>query len=175
MRQAGASYREIAQVFGLSKQAIGAILQGFAVEKSKLEKRHEMLEEIRMANDPDRKWAATDLLEALGVITMARNAVANYFQWRQMTEISLRELMDLVISEKQHARLGYLISPLIDLRCMGRRGFWSVVRQLTELDLGERNNQEWTGRLRRLRQCSRIRGEIQYGWPRPGDFFTELE
>ena len=35
----------------------------------------------------------------------------------------LREFMDLVIAEKRHVKPGYLIALLLDMRCVGVRGF----------------------------------------------------
>jgi hypothetical protein len=42
--------------------------------------------------------------------------------------------MDLVICQKVHAKSGHLITPLLDVRCVGVEGFWSAVRRLTESD-----------------------------------------
>ena len=85
----------------------------------------------------------------------------------RILETSLREFMELVISEKMHGKPGYLIAPLLDMRCVGVKGFWSAVRQLTESDLGQRCNQEWRRRIARLSQASRIVGDQRNSWSKP--------
>jgi hypothetical protein len=74
--------------------------------------------------------------------------------------------MDLVIADEDHAKQGYLITPLLDMRCVGVKGFWSAVRRLTEADLGQRSNEEWRKKLTRLRQSSRIVG-VRQTWSKP--------
>lgn len=66
--------------------------------------------------------------------------------------------MDLVIPLTSHPKPGYLYAPMLNFRCAGVKGFWSVVSRLTESDLGESCNQEWRKRLARLSGCTRIVG-----------------
>ena len=98
--------------------------------------------------------------------TITQNALIHNFEWDEIPEVSLRELMDLAIPERDHPKPGYLITPLLDCRCVGVEGFWSVVSGLTESNLGEKCNQEWRKRLARLRQALRIVG-MQRTWSKP--------
>ncbi len=169
MQQAGVSHREIALKFRVSEERIRGILQESEAEKSLFKRSHQLREEIRQADDLDKKWVVVDLVDALRLITVTRYALVNHFKWSQTPEISLRELMDLAISQKTDSRPGYLITPLLNVRCVGAKGFWSVVNCLTKVDLGERCNQEWSERLERLKRCGRIRGATPYSWSKPCD------
>ncbi len=142
-------------------------MQEFEAEKAFLQRSCRLLEEIRRTNDVDRKWAVADLVDALRFIKMTRTALVHHFEWCQNKEISLRDLMDLAVSEKRDARKGYVITPLLDFRCVGVKGFRSVVDQLTNLDLGESCNGEWRKRLERLKRGWRIKGVRSHSWSKP--------
>ena len=43
--------------------------------------------------------------------------------------------------------LGFMMSPLLRVYGLGKKGFWSVVKGLTDLDMGTHCNQEWQARL----------------------------
>ena len=87
-------------------------------------------------------------------------------EWSGIPEVSLRELMDMAIPQRNHPKPGYLITPLLDVRCIGAEGFWSGVSRLTESDLGNQCNEQWRKRLARLSQSSRIVG-VQRTWSTP--------
>jgi hypothetical protein len=126
-----------------------------------------LLQEFRRADDLDRKWKVADLLDALLLMTTTRTALRWWFEGNRIEETSLREFMELVISEKTHAKPGYLIAPLLDMRCVGVKGFWSAVRRLLESDIGERCNQEWRKRIARLSEASRRVGVRRLAWSKP--------
>ena len=165
-QEAGTSLKEIAVACGMSVKAVQHVLRklqadGVAVRRSK-----ELLQEFRRADDLDRKWKVAEVLNALLLVTTTRTALKWWFEGGKTERTSLREFMDLVISQKDHAKSGYLITPLLDMRCVGVKGFWSAVRRLTESDLGERCNEEWRRRLVKLRRALRIVG-VQRTWSKP--------
>jgi len=107
------------------------------------------------------------LVQGLRPNVRTQNAIIRYFEWAKTPAISLRELMDVTISKQEHPKAGYVLTPLLDFRCVGVEGFWSLVTRLTESDLGERCKEEWVKRLTRLRQASRIAGGRRYSWSKP--------
>jgi hypothetical protein len=159
MREAGNSIHEIASTLDMSRELVQGIARMFETEEVLSARSRRFLENIRQADDPDKKWRASYLMQALRLKTITQNALI-HFRWAGTPQISLRELMDLAISEKGHPKPGFLITPLLGCRCVGEEGFWFVVSRLTEADLGGRCNQEWDKRLARLRQCSRIVGGL---------------
>jgi hypothetical protein len=46
----------------------------------------------------------------------------------------------------------FMMSPLLRVKGVGKKGFWSVVNGLTEMDLGRRCNEEWQKRLAKIKQ-----------------------
>ncbi len=164
MQEAGASPTDIASASGISVEAVRWVFNKLKTDEKAFRRSGDLLEEFRQADDLDKKRKVTDVLDALPLMTTTRTALRWWFEWEKMDELSLRELMNLLISEKTHAKPGYLITPLLDVRCVGVKGFWSTVSRLTESDLGERCNQEWRKRLARLRQASRIVGGRPLSW-----------
>ena len=82
------------------------------------------------------------MLQAMNLSTRARTAIKNWFEWHDVTEITLG------------------ITPLLDVRKVKLHTFWSTVKRLTEADLGRECNLEWKRRLTRLNQASRIVGGV---------------
>ena len=167
MGEAGASEKEIALAFGMSREAVRLVFRKIEADEAGIQKSREILQEFRQADDLDKKWKVADMLDALLLMTRTRTALRWWFEGNRIEETSLREFMELVISEKRHAKPGYLIAPMLDMRCVGVKGFWSAVRRLLESDLGERCNQEWRKRLARLSEASRIVGVRRLAWSKP--------
>ena len=164
MHEAGASNKEISLVVGISGEALRLVFKKFEGQKAANENSKELLGEIRQLDDLERKWKVMDLLDALLLTTRARTAIKNRCEWKHVTELSLREFMELVISDKPHAKPGFLLTPLVDFRNVRLNSFWATVKRLAELDLGDRCNQEWRRRLELLRQASRLHGGNRYSW-----------
>lgn len=167
MCEAGASPMEIASTLSMSIEALRMVFRQQEADKAEVRKSKELLEKLRRANDLDKKWEVADVLDALLLMARTRAALRVWFEEGKIEQINLREFMDLVISEKRHSKTGYLIAPLLDVRCAGAKGFWWTVRRLTESDLGESCNQEWGKRLGQLRQASRIVGDRRLSWSQP--------
>jgi hypothetical protein len=161
MHEAGASNNEITLAVGISGEALRLVFKKLEAEKAANESSAELLWEIRRLDDLDRKWRVMDLLAALPLTTRARTAIKNRCEWKHVTELSLREFMELVISDKPH---GFLLTPLVDFRNVRLKSFWATVKRLAELDLRYRCNQEWRRRLELLRQASRLHGGNRYSW-----------
>ena len=168
MRETGDSVEEIASTLDTSMGLVQQIARRFETEEVLSRRSKRFLANIRNADDPDRKWKVSYVIQALRLKTITQNALIRHFEWADTPGVSLRELMDLAIPEKDHPKLGYLITGLLDVRCIQMEGFLSVVSRLTEADLGEKCNEEWRKRLARLRRCSRVVGVLRT-WSLPFD------
>ncbi len=166
MWEAGESIREIAEVLDLWEETVEGIVRKFETEEALSLRSCRLLENVRKADDLDKKWKASYVIQALRLKTITQNALINHFEREEVPEVSLRGLMDLAISEEKHSKPGYVITHLLNICCIGLEGFWSVVRGLTESDLGERCNGEWSRRMARLRRSSRISG-VHQTWSKP--------
>jgi len=127
-----------------------------AAEKAQAERRAKLRAEIRNADDLDKPWAVLDLLDALWLLVVARMRLLAHFEQIQKAEMSLRELMALAISEAPDPAVEQASTPLLRIRGIGKLGFYSVVAELTEMDLGPRCNEEWRHRLAKLQRHCRI-------------------
>lgn len=77
MRKAGASLDRIGQRFSISVAAVRAVLGKLQAHEKEIQRSDELLREIRLADDFDRKWRVEDLLDALYLSTRARTAIGN--------------------------------------------------------------------------------------------------
>lgn len=169
MHEAGASNREIVLAVGISREALRLVFNKLEAERLARKRSAQLLQEIRLVDDLDRRWKVGELMDALLLPTRARTSLGYRWEWKNVTESSLREFMELVISDQPHPKPGFLLTPLVDFRNVRLKTFWETARRLTELDLGDRCNQEWRRRLRRLRQASRLHGGERYSWSRACD------
>jgi hypothetical protein len=166
MWEAGDSIWNITASLDMPLGSARTIIRKFETEAALSARSDRFLGNIRRADDPDKKWKVSYVIQALRLKTITQNAVIQHYEWAEVPEVSLREIMDLAIPERDHPKPGYLITPLLDFRCVGLKGFWSVVSRLSESNLGEKCNEEWRKRLTRLRQASRIVG-VHRTWSKP--------
>src|ERR1035437_1642757 len=169
LREAGDSVDEIASALDASWEFIRSIIRTFETAEVLFARSNRFLENIRKADDLEKKWKVGYLVQGIRPKVIMQNAIIHHFKWAKIPEISLRELMDVTISEQVHPKAGYLITPVLDFRCIGVEGFWSLVSRLTESDLGERCNEEWRKQPTRLHKASRIVGGGRHSWSKPAE------
>ncbi len=75
----------------------------------------------------------------------------DHFAEKKQDQISLRELMDMCLDAPVEG-LDFMMSPLLRVYGVGKKGYWNVVNGLTDMDLGNRCNQEWQTRLVKVLQ-----------------------
>jgi len=164
LRKEGMSQTEVARRFNLSPSRIYLIEKQDAAERSLAGRRTGLREEIRAADDPDKFWPVEDLLDALGLIVVAKKRLMDHFVAAGKQQISLREFMDMCLDAPVEG-LDCMMSPLLRVYGVGKKGFWSVVNALTGMDLGSRCNMEWQWRLVKVKQKHRVTGATPYSSP----------
>lgn len=75
-----------------------------------------------------------------------QTALIRHFEWSDCKAISLRQLMDLAPAGPTEWP-NLMMSSLLRVRGVGKKGFWCVVNGLTDMDLGTKGNREWQERL----------------------------
>ena len=80
------------------------IVGKFETEGVLLARRNRFMAEIRNADDLDKKWRVSYLMQALSPRPITQTAITRYFEWSDCKEISLRQLMDLTIPERTHPK-----------------------------------------------------------------------
>ncbi len=159
MAETGMTQTVIAKRFRVSHSLIGIILKKHEVEQVTKAKRREIRKRMLEADDLERLWPTEQLLCAIGPMLMTWNALDRYFKKIGRTEISLREMMDMIVPEED-PRFGPDLIRAVDF--VGKYGFWSVVHQLNSMDLGAKCNTEWRRRLDLLCKRWKITGEFPY-------------
>jgi hypothetical protein len=175
MRAAGASIFNIAKAVGLWPESVRRIVSLVESEEAKQKGRRDLQAQIVLVDDPDEPWPVDDLLDALELRSIVRTAVAPHFDRLETGNASLREIMDLTISDQAHPKPGYLVAPFLAFRCGGILGFWNLVARLTESDLGEKTNRLWRRKLSKVSACSRIVGPTSHSWSKPCQPPPEIE
>ena len=140
MREAGKTRREVAERFGVSDGLICAIEKRHQTESLMAERRSKIRDQLRQAEVPDKKWPIEYLLDAMNLGALFRKRLTDHFKKVGIQELSLRELIDLVVCESE----GCLEVPLVKLYGIGKYGLLRVVEQLSEMDPGPSCNAIWT-------------------------------
>jgi hypothetical protein len=146
MRKEGLSQMEVARKFHLSPTRVYLIEKQDAATRATEERRSRMLKQLQATDDMDKLWPVGDLLDTLGLIVVTRKRLVDHFAEKMQDQISLREFMDMCVDAPVEG-LDFMMSPLLRVYGLGKKGFWSVVKGLTDLDMGTRCNQEWQKRL----------------------------
>jgi hypothetical protein len=123
-----------------------------------------MLDELLNTKDPNQKWPADEMLRALGI----RIYTSDSFLYHEApSHLSLQELFDLVISDDDDPRPGYVISPMLDRRCVGMKAFWKAVAALNAADFQSNIKEIWMLRHEKLLRSLRVIGSERYKWSKP--------
>ena len=92
---------------------------------------------------------------------MTRSHLKKHFLEQRVPELSLKNLMQMAIPNSLDTSNPSRDSmPLLKVHGVGKKGFWSVVSRLTNLDLGGQFNEEWKRRLLILRREGELLGEF---------------
>ena len=159
--QDGARRVDVARRFDLSPTRIYLLEKRDAADRSMADRRAKLREGIRAADDLERMWPVQELLDALGLVVVPRNGLLKHFAKTAKIQISLRELMDMCLDAPVEG-LDFRMTPLHRVRGVGKIGFWSVVNELSGMDLGNRCNEEWRKRLARIKQENQVTGTTPY-------------
>ena len=117
-----------------------------------------MLTEIQKANDPDRKWPKAELLSAIGIPVKTKNFLCNLY-WEDEGSVSLNQIFELAVSEREDPRPGYIIDSLIFLRGVGPKTFLEIIKNLNSTNMGRKCNAAWKRRYQKLSAAERIASE----------------
>jgi hypothetical protein len=142
MRKEGLSQMEVARKFHLSPTRVYLIEKQDAATRATEERRSRMLKQLQATDDMDKLWPVGDLLDTLGLIVVTRKRLVDHFAEKRQDQISLREFTDMCLDAPVEG-LDFMMSPMLRVYGLGKKGFWSVVKGLTGLDMGTKCNQEW--------------------------------
>ena len=125
-----------------------------------------MLDELLNTKDPNRKWPAEEMIQALGLPIRLAHSFSHHDD-EPPRQLSLQELFDLVISDDDDPRPGYLISPMLDRRCVGMKAFWKAVAGLNAADFQSNIKEIWRLKHEKMLRSLRVIGSERYKWSKP--------
>jgi len=108
-------------------------------------------EAMGTADDPEKMWPVSDMADAMRLIVVTKKRLLDHFAQTGKSKISLRELMDMC-SDFPEENGDFKSPPLLGVCGIGKKGFWSVVNGLTNMDQGKRCNEEWRPRLIKVKR-----------------------
>jgi Mor family transcriptional regulator len=150
-RNTGASYKVIASEFGLSRSRVQQIVRRAEMEEKRQEQSTKLLSEIRMVEDIDKNWPTESLINGLQFPWKAKQCLTNYFCCSEGCEISLRDIMDFLITDYEEIPNDlYEACPAHRQKHVGRKTYGALIKYLSEQDFGHAFGIEWKKRLRKL-------------------------
>ena len=134
-----------------------------------------MLDKLLNTNDPNEKWPTEEMIRALGLPVRLRSFI-KYHQDKPTKPISLQELFDWVISDDDDPRPGDLISPMLDYRNIGMKGFRETVAILNAAAFQPNIKEIWELKHQKMLRSLRVIGFSTHAWSKPlnwaGSFYS---
>jgi hypothetical protein len=161
MRKEGVQPLAVARRFKLSPSRIDQIEKRDAADKATAQRRAKLREAIRSADDPDKMRPVKDLLDAIGLPVVTKKSLIYHFRAVGQRRVSLREFMNMSLDAPVEG-FDFMMSPLLKVRGVGKKGFWCVVNGLTGMDLGTKCNLEWQERLIKVKEEHQVTGATPY-------------
>jgi len=125
MRKEGVRRADVARKFNLSSSRIDLIERRDAADRLMAERRSRLRGMLRTDDDMEKLVVVEDLVDAIGMTVVAKNRLMDNFVAVVKNEISLRELMDMCLDAPVEG-LDFMMSPLVIMRGIGPKGFWSL-------------------------------------------------
>jgi len=148
MRKEGISYKQICERFRISRSRVGQIISAFELEEQQRERFRQVLQTLRSTNDIDKKWPKETIMECLLLPRAFAWRLERYFQRENIVELSLRDLMDFLISANIEPGQGlFEVMPALTQFNVGRKTYAVLVRCVSQQDFGKAFETEWAMRI----------------------------
>jgi hypothetical protein len=154
-RNKGATYQEIADLFGLSRERVRQVIVRSELEKRQSLQSEKILSTIKIADDINKKWPTNFLIDGFQFPKKTTWALSKYFERHNITQFSLSDFMNLLVAENElHDTDLWMNAPALKEKWVGRKTYASLVENLSQNDLGHTFNTEWAKRIKKLMQYS---------------------
>jgi hypothetical protein len=150
-RNKGATYQEIADLFGLSRERVRQIIVRSELEKEQRLQSEKILAIIKITDDINKKWPTNFLIDGLKLPKKTAWALNKYFERHSIIQLSLLDLMNFLIPENDLNDTDFLMNvPAFKEKWVGGKTYASLVEYLSKYDLGHNFNTEWEKRIKKL-------------------------
>lgn len=159
MRSQGKTYSEIGNHFGVSSSRVGQIINREKQQRQSGEHRKVILNGIHNDNDIELAIPVENMLCVLNLSAKAKTCLKRYFEAKKITELSLRDMMDVLLPVVD-VDAGYMDHlPGYRVKGLGTIIYTELVQGLSAVDKGETFQREWTKRKGLLREYIARNGE----------------
>ena len=153
LRREGLTYKEIAQRVDLTRERVRQLLKQAERAARQNQELEAIAVETRSSNDLTRKWPCFYLINAMGFPRRAIIILTKYFSDAGVQELSLVDLLDLLLPHEYAPHDLYLVDiPALQIKFMGSTTFVSVINRVGKLDLGDAFTNEVKTRKAKLLQ-----------------------
>jgi len=160
LRQEGMTQREIGRRVGISGARVGQLIRE-AEERVPLDARASTLRgELCASNDLNRKLPVEDVLYLLDLSGKARSRLRKWCDWEDITELSLLDLMDMLLPVVERPKSHYDLMPAYRVHGLGQKIYAELIKAVTALDCGAACEAEWETRRKNLKTHLRNEGGL---------------
>ena len=154
-RNKGATYQEIADLFGLSRERVRQIITRSELEEEQRLQSEKFLAIIKITDDIKKKWPTKFLIDGFQFPKKTAWALNKYFDRHNTIQFSLLDLMNFLIPENDLGDADFWMNvPALKEKWVGGKTYASLVEHLSQYDLGHTFNAEWAKRIKKLMQLS---------------------
>ncbi len=148
-RKSGKTYSDIASNFELSPGSIQQIVKRYHLEEERGERSSNLVADMRKLDDIDKKWSTEALLHGLNFPWLAKRCLTRHFEVSKMSEISLNDLMDFLITDYKEIACDLSeVCPVAKQKNVGWKTVWALLKFFSEQNFGPSFNAEWNKRLK---------------------------
>ena len=154
-RNKGATYQEIADLFGLSRERVRQIITRSELEEEQRPQSEKFLAIIKITDDIKKKWPTNFLIDGFQFPKKTAWALNKYFDRHNTIQFSLLDLMNFLIPENDLDDTDFWMNvSALKEKWVGRKTYASLVEHLSKHDLGSTFNSKWAKRVKQLIQYS---------------------
>lgn len=153
MRKKGKSLRQLSSSFGVSFERVRQIILCSELRKEIEERAKKTKQRFRSLDDIEKKWPKDIIIVGLLFPKTVTWRLTKYFEGHNIQEVSLKDLMDLLIQDKKRRSTNlFEVVPALKENHFGRKTVYAMIKHLSEQDLGDSFNIEWDKRLESLQR-----------------------
>ncbi len=154
----GMTQREIGRRVGISGSRVGQLIQASQQRARRDQRAFAIRSELRVSSDMSRKLSVEDVLCLLDLSGKARDRLKKWCEWEAITELSLLDLMDMLLPVVEHPGDHYDLMPAYRVHGLGQIIYAELIKAVTAIDCGEICGAEWAARKKRLKDYLRDQG-----------------
>jgi hypothetical protein len=174
MSKRGIPYGKIAHIFDISRDRVRQIIKELEPEENQRRRVQKIVHDLRASNNIEKMWPRNAIIEALQLPEPLIWRLLNYFESKNVYQLSLRQFMDLLFAnDNRMPKNPRDAFPICKINHIGFKTHSLIIHHLIQQDLGDAFNREWSKRLENLMEYLRRLKEsaplflIRYSYPYP--------